>query len=81
VNIPWGDLGLVLAVGLAAGVGVVTLFAFGVTALAGRRDATDAAGSDRARPGRSLGWAIIALCGGLVLFGIYLAIPSLHALF
>ena len=36
MNIAWGDLGLVLIVGLAAGAGIVAIFSFGVTALAGR---------------------------------------------
>ncbi len=72
MNIAWGDLGLVLLVGLAAGTGVVTLFAFGVAAVGGPAD-TDAA--PKTRP---LGYICFAVCAAIVIFGIYLAIPSLH---
>lgn len=74
MNIAWGDLGLVLLVGLAAGTGVVTLFSFGIAAAAGPEGAP---GRPKSRP---LGYALFVLCAAIVLFGIYLAIPSLHTL-
>jgi hypothetical protein len=97
MNIAWGDLGLVLIVGLAAGAGIVAIFSFGITALAGRavapgrapqpRQAPDDATSDgeavvpASSGARFAGYACFVLCGLLVIWGIYLAIPSLHKVF
>ena len=97
MNIAWGDLGLVLIVGLAAGAGIVATFSFGVTALAGRtvqsgptpqpRQAPDDASGDgqavvpAPTGARIAGYACFVLCGLLIIWGIYLAIPSLHTVF
>jgi hypothetical protein len=72
---PWAELGLVFLVGLTVGAGVAALFAFGVTAYAGPE------GAGRPPRTRPLGYACFAACGLLVLFGLYLAIPRLHAVF
>jgi hypothetical protein len=79
MNIAWGNLGLVLIVGLGAGAGAVALFAFGVTALAGREgpDGDIVLGSGA----KATGYACFAVVAAIVLIGIYLAIPSLHKVF
>jgi hypothetical protein len=78
VDIAWGDLGLVLVVGLAVGAGVVALFALGVAAATGGGpDGAVAPG----RIARSLSWLCFGACALVVVYGIYLAIPSLHKLF
>jgi hypothetical protein len=78
MNIAWGDLGLVLLVGLAAGAGVVAVFALGVAALAGPSEST---AEPAAGLRRLVGYACFAVCAAVVGYGIYLAIPNLHRLF
>jgi hypothetical protein len=96
MNIPWSSLGLVVLVGFAVGAVLVALFSVGVATLAGpgRTPAdestagTGAAPVDAATPAtpvglgvRLAGYACIAVCAISVLYGIYLAVPSLHRLF
>jgi hypothetical protein len=95
MTIAWGDLGLVLIVGLAAGAGLVAIFALGVAALAGPAVSAGSAGSagSTARPGgdeptvgpspvgRIIGYACFTIVAAAVAYGIYLAIPSLHKIF
>jgi hypothetical protein len=97
MDIAWGDLGLVLIVGIAAACGIVTLFSLGLAVLAGnappdQRLAAQESGTPADKGGpplpatpqspaaRILGWTCVTVCGLLVLYGIYLAIPNLHRL-
>ncbi len=81
MNVAWSDLGMVLLVGLAVGAGVVALFAFGVAAASGA--STDGETEVRAASptARYVSWLCFAVCAVIVVYGIYLAIPSLHKLF
>ncbi|MEJ3742669.1 hypothetical protein WEI85_05165 [Actinomycetes bacterium KLBMP 9797] len=72
MQIPWSELGQVLAVGLIAGVGVVALFAVGVARLAG----SDGTPTEDARPGAHLvAWLCFSLCALAVLYGLYTLLP------
>jgi hypothetical protein len=76
VNIAWGQLGLVLVIGLIAGAGVVVLFAVGV-ALMSR--ATEPGQPRRRRTwGAGIASLCFAICLAVVVYGIYLLIPALH---
>ncbi len=92
MDIAWGDLGLVLVVGLAVGAGVVALFALGVAAATGSTVGDGGAsgagvgtGEPTTRPvrptARYVSWLCFGACAVVVLYGIYLAIPRLHSLF
>jgi hypothetical protein len=91
MSIDWSAPGLVLLVGLGVGAGLVALFAFGVAAIAGPAgaDRPEAGGPDTlaaAAPppprhaGAVIGYVCLTLCAVVVLYGIYLAVPSLHKL-
>jgi len=69
ITVPWADLGIVTAVGLILGAGVVTLYAVGVRVL------SPVTGSGAARrPGRTriaAAAACFAVCAGAVAYGIW----------
>ena len=77
MTIDWGQLALVLAVGLVSGAGLVIVFALGVAAL------SRATEPGRTQRGRRLGFGLFGLCiaiplGG-VAYGIYILVaPELH---
>lgn len=76
MHIAWGQLGLVLVIGLIAGSGVVILFAVGVAVIS----RATVAGQPRRRRvwGTAAGCGCFAICLAVVLYGIYLLIPALH---
>jgi hypothetical protein len=80
MNVPWGDLGLVLVVGLVAGAGLVAVFALGVATLAGPagQDGTATAQSSTTK---IIGYACLVIVAVAALYGIYLAIPGLRKIF
>jgi hypothetical protein len=69
VHIVWGGLLLVLVVGLAAGTGIVALFSLGVAIYAG---------TDGPSRSRRLAYVCFGACAVLVLYGIWLAVSTLH---
>jgi hypothetical protein len=67
VTIDWGALGEVFGVSFGAAVGVIVLFAFGVSALA-------APAGPRTAPARPLAVLCFLACALVVSYGLYLII-------
>jgi len=72
MEIAWGDLGLVLAVGLLVGVGAVAHFAVGVRTLASPAQARHLTAS------RATAGLCFAVCAAAVGYGIYTLVPHFH---
>ena len=72
ISIDWGALGQVALASLIFGVGVVTIFSFGITALS-RRDDGNAVTANTA-----IAAACFVVCAAAVLYGLYLIIPQFH---
>jgi len=76
MHVDWLALLVVAAVSTVSSVVFVVLLAAGIrSVVAARASTTDGRSS---AVGLSLGYALLALAGLLVLFGIYLIVPQLH---
>ena len=71
MHINWSGLGEVFLIALVAGVGLVTLFSLGITALGRRADRTQPAGAATAVAGFSF-----LACAALLAYGLYLVIAK-----
>jgi len=78
ISIPWADLGIVSAVGLALGAGVVTLYAIGIRVLTPAADPAvggdphESESHERVAPVRLLiTVCCFAICAAAVAYGIY----------
>jgi hypothetical protein len=69
--IDWGAFATVAVVSLVAACALVTMYALGLRLQAG-------SGDSLVRTRRLASVLCFALCGALVLFGIYLIVPGLH---
>jgi hypothetical protein len=79
MSIDWTSLALVAVTTVVAAVAIVGIFALGVAAIT----TSSAVGSDGPPAGRRAaakvaGFACIGVSGMLVLYGLYLIIPSFH---
>ena len=72
MHIDWSGLGEVFIIGLAAGVGVVTLFSLGIAALGRRAEATEH-NQPTTTPTMVTALCFLA-CAALVGYGIYLIV-------
>jgi len=76
VQVDWTALLLVALVSIGASVAFVALLAAGIRSMIVARAGTARGG--RATATLSLGYALLALAGLTVLFGLYLIVPQLH---
>ncbi|GAB2548859.1 hypothetical protein [Brachybacterium huguangmaarense] len=75
MHIDFGALGLVAVVTLVACVAIVTVVSLGARFL---QPADGAAAATVPAGRRAAGWAMFAIAGAAVLFGLYLVIPYFH---
>lgn len=73
ITIDWGALGQVGLASLVFGVGIVTVFSFGITALSRREEE-----GGSATAGTAVAGACFVVCAAAVLYGLYLIIPQFH---
>jgi hypothetical protein len=76
MKIDWAALGLVATVSITLTVLFVVLLSFGIR-LVSTADVRVHGGQFRAAP-HALGYTLLGLAAGLVLFGIYLIVPQFH---
>jgi hypothetical protein len=76
VHIDWMALLIVAGVSIVAAVVFMTLLAAGIRSVVTARAHVAAGGSSGVS--LSLGYALLALAGLLVLFGLYLIVPQFH---
>jgi NADH:ubiquinone oxidoreductase subunit 6 (subunit J) len=74
--IDWSALGQVAVVSLVFGVGLVVLFAVGITALSRRAVASEK--NNSAPVDTAVAGVCFAACVAAVIYGLYLLIPQLH---
>ncbi len=72
ITIDWGALGQVALASLVFGVGIVTIFSFGITALSRREEGGSATVTT------AIAGACFVVCVAAVLYGLYLIIPQFH---
>lgn len=72
ITIDWGALGQVALASLVFGVGIVTIFSFGITALSRREEGGSVAVNT------AIAGACFVVCVAAVLYGLYLIIPQFH---
>jgi fucose permease len=72
ITIDWGALGQVALASLVFGIGIVTIFSFGITALSRREDGGSVAVHT------AIAAACFVVCAAAVVYGLYLIIPQFH---
>lgn len=76
MRVDWAALGLVTVVSIVTSVIFTVLLATGIRLVSAAKIKSNEGGSGTATV--SLGYGLIGIAGGLVLFGIYLIVPQLH---